>query len=257
MVSRAQLPVLQPLSLTLEKARIDYERDGYARIEGVYTPAEMQDIKAQAYACIYRLPENDPNKLQTRIDASGRERPALLFWPSSMDETLKYYATGNRLKSIATFFLGEDIRWLNNQIYYRESGDGDQFAWHQDICFRTPPEDFENIEDGYLQTVIVVDEVRSDNGPVEFILGSHKFGDMGLIPRDDSERGLRKFVRGTWEGQKSIANPGDVLIWSVMTIHGSERNDSGRDRMHYMNGFARESAIKNKSKFPVYCAKGV
>lgn len=227
------------------------EAVGFAKIPGVFTPTECDRIRAEAYKTSVSARDN----LQVRRDELGNIRPALLFWPQEHSPYLHQISHSERMKTIVRHFLGPDVRQLNNQIYFRESGDGDEFAWHQDICFRTPPHEFADIENGYLQTVIAIDRI-SDNAAVEYIHGSHKQGDLGLIPRDDTERGLRKFVRGFLRGVKATAEPGDVLLWHVLTVHGSEQNVSGRHRMTYMNGFAKESAVLNKTKFPQYMMGG-
>lgn len=203
--------------------------------------------------CAYRALFANTARVQSKLDAQGKERPSLLFWPKDVSYVLNYYTNHPEMKKIVKFFLGEKVRQVNNQIYFRESGDGDQFAWHQDLAFRTPKEEFYRIETGYLQTVISIDEITEENGAVEFIPGSHRKGFInGLVPRDDSERGLREFIRGDYQGVKLCAKPGDVLLWDILVIHGSEQNTSSGNRMTYMNGFAKESAVLNKKKYPSY-----
>lgn len=221
---------------------------GYTIIPAVFTREEAEKMNIEARRLLDSLLPRHPN-LQIR-----NGYPALLFGPSDLSLMLNSFSHSARMKNIVRSFLGPDVFQLNSQIYFRNSGDGDQFAWHQDICFRTPPEDFLNIEEGYLQTIICLDPI-DDNGAIEFIPRSHKRGNLELIPRDNSERGLRKFHRNGWNGIKVKANPGDVLLWSVMIVHGSEPNTSGKSRMTFMNGFARKDAVLNKTKFAEYrCA---
>jgi len=225
----------------------EFNEDGFARIRGVFTKEEADSMRLEAYGCLDKIVGNE-----TRLQMVNGH-PSLLFWPRNISSVLAGYADDDRMKHIVRSFLGDDVLQLNNQVYFRESWDGDEFNWHQDICFRTPPEDFPNIEDGgYLQTVIAIDEIRSDNGAVEFIPGSHKLGVMDLVPRDNSERGLRKFDRRGWSGVKLEADPGDVMIWSLLVVHGSEQNRSLRNRATYMNGFAKASAVNPKRWFPTY-----
>lgn len=224
----------------------EYNLRGFVKIPGVFADIDFDFARKMAYT-----QAKDP-KFQGYLQKTPTGYPSLLFWPQHYCHTFAKLSDDPRLKEIVRTFLGPDVFQLNNQIYFRESGDSDSFAWHQDICFRTPPEDFEQIETSYLQTVIAIDEVTEDNGAVEFLPGSHLFGDMNLIPRDNTERGLRAFERRHWNGVKVTANPGDVILWSVMTVHGSEVNKSGKNRMTYMNGFAKMSAVKNKKKFPIY-----
>lgn len=236
-----------------QKILDDYARDGYARIPGVFTRSECDKMRAAAMMCLSKIPANDPGCLQT-VTNNDQVYPALLFWPGSIDRYLKSVSVDHRLHFIVRAFLGNGaIRQLNNQLYYRFAGDGDQFAWHQDICFRTPKEKFSQIENGYLQTVILVDDVHEDGGAVEFIHGSHKQGDLNLIPRNNTEQGLRKFIRGDRRGTKAVGFAGDVMVWSVMTVHGSEPNNRSGSRITYMNGFAKDECILDKSQFPLYC----
>ncbi len=223
----------------------ELEEKGYAKIEGVFTKAETDIIRREA---IMALPLAMPKGcVQVR---SGY--PALLFGPSNFSTTLGSFIRDRRLKDIVFSVLGENVFHLVEQIYFRMGGDGDSFALHQDISFRTPPDDFHEIENGYLQTIICVDGMDEENGAIEFEPGSHKKGDLGLVPRDNSEYGLRGFDRRGWQGEKVRANPGDVLVWSPLVVHGSEPNNSSRWRMNYMSGFAAEAAVKSKNRFPKY-----
>ncbi len=237
--------------MELSEAKKIYDFQGYVRIPGVFTKDEMLRLSGEAYAVLM----TDAGKAQTQWRGA---RPALMFGPADMSDYIKRVSRDRRLQDIVTSFLGPDTRQLNNQIYFREAGDGDEFGWHQDVCFRTPPERFSNIESNYLQTIICVDEMNPQNGAIEFIPGSHKWEtNNNLVPRDNSERGLRTFNRGTWRGEKVKANPGDVLLWSVMTVHGSEKNTSTANRMNLMNGFCADSALVEKAAFPIYTKGGV
>lgn len=209
--------------------------DGVQVYPGVFAAWEASQIRREAYRSLNRTAGG-----RNTVQMFGG-RPALLFWPSISNEVLNGYRTDERLAGIVREHLGDDVKQVNNQVYFREPGDGDSFAWHQDIVFRQPAQDFPGIEDAYLQTVIVVDEITEDNGAVEYILGSHKTGRFEGNP-DQLSGALRRFHRDGLRGVKLTAKPGDVVVWSVMVVHGSEANESDRPRMVYMNGFARADA---------------
>lgn len=227
-----------------------YERDGVAVIPGLFSLDEVAKIRASAMMALTQLPSKQ--NLQRRA-VDGIEFPALLFWPADWSTYLNQIRCDERIATVVRGILGEDVKQLNNQVYFRLPGDQDEFAWHQDISFRTPPEDFNQIETGYLQTLVVVDEMDETNGAVEYIPGSHKEGNLDLIHRDGREVGLRLFERDGKKGVKYCAKPGDFMMWSVMIVHGSERNETqDKPRMTYMNGFAKASA----SRFFPYYMKG-
>lgn len=237
------------LSEAIEQAKIDLERDGVARIPSVFTKREIDLARVDAIMALnkpysfpgYGLFNGQP--LQVR-KVDGVVFPALLFFPITVASYLNKLRLDPRMVEIVTGFLGPNVKQLNNQVYYRFPGDNDEFAWHQDLIFRVPKEKHPNIETGYLQTIIVLDDITEDNGAVEFIPGSHKFGDLNLATPEEAS--LRHFVRDSLPEQvkdlpqvKYTAKAGDVLLWSCMTVHGSQANESARTRMTYMNGFAK------------------
>ncbi len=224
------------------KFDIAYEELGVGLIKGWFSKKEIQRLRQLAFQAYRFSKEKD-------LQYKGSS-PALMFYPPGLEEYTR------RLQSIVQALLGDNVLQLNNQFYFRLPGDGDQFAWHQDICFRTPKEKFNQIETGYLQTAIIVDDMDLDNGPIEFVHGSHKWGEIDLVPRNNTETGLREYS-DKYKGTPLIARAGDVAIWSVMIVHGSQPNESNRSRMYYMNGFAKEECVDPSLKFGHYLKNGV
>lgn len=233
-----------------------FEKDGIAVIPSIFTKDEMDRLRG---AALVALTTNDNWKYPHRyIEYKKRDGenafPALIFWPALVNEYIDEIHKDPRLQMIVKAFLGDNVKQLNNQIYFRFPGDGDEFAWHQDVCFREPRSRYPGIEGAYLQTAIVIDDMTLENSPIEFIPGSHLKGEWELDSVDGVTKMLREFRRGGLEGKKYTAKSGDVIVWSVLTVHGSEANQSSRSRMYYMNGFARADAALD---WPYYLKDGV
>ena len=141
---------------------------------------------------------------------------------------------------------GSQLTCINNQIYFREPGDEDSFAWHRDTIFRENEIFNSHLETDYLQTIIAIDNISEENGAVEFIEGSHEWEEFHT-------KDLRGFERNDLRGTKYTANKGDVMLWSVKIVHGSEPNESTSSRMTYMNGFCRSRACNS---YPDYLIDG-
>lgn len=221
----------------LEIAKRSYEEQGVCVIHGVFDKQEIDALRTLAW-----------NSFKVASEAHIQYKngsPALLFSPKYLQ---KYTEA---IRPIVQSFLGDRVVQLNRQYYFRLPGDGDEFAWHQDISFRIPADKFRGIESGYLQTAIIVDKQTDKNGGIEFVIGSHKQGELNLIPRDGSEDGLRKYDN-KFSGVVFAAEPGDVMLWSVMTVHGSKQNNSDSYRSYYMNGFAKEECVDPSLGFPRY-----
>jgi ectoine hydroxylase-related dioxygenase (phytanoyl-CoA dioxygenase family) len=250
------------LHAKVESAVGDLHRDGIARVRGVFDLREMDFLRADAYMALTRVKSirergYPHSPLEVRRIAE-HEFPALLFWPCLASAYLEALRTDLRLRAIVTRILGPDVKQLNNQVYYRLPGDADSFSWHQDIVFRKPLDEHPGIEEGYLQTIIVVDRMTAENGAIWFVPGSHRLGDLELIEDDqstlrdfDPSRHAERF--GGLEPEVYEAEPGDVLVWSLMTVHGSAPTAARFPRMTYMNGFCRADAAK---QWPHYLRGG-
>lgn len=228
-----------------KKEKETYLTKGVVIIPNVFTEEECKEIKSQAY----KVTDESIKKAGYRHNPSetAYNKRSLIFFPAIANDYLNAIRIDPRMVNLVKEFIGDNVRQINNQVYFREAGDHDQFAWHQDIMFREG-HIFENdVEDDYFQTIIAVDDINLDNGVIEFIDGSHK------MPRIGIPNNLRAFERGGLEGTKYTAKKGSVLIWSVMVVHGSEPNNSQSDRMTYMNGFCRTSSA---NAYPHYLING-
>lgn len=216
-----------------------YLENGYAIIPNVFTEDEINTLRCLAFKSFKELGVN----IQWRNNF-----PALMFWPKLL-QSYKYHP---KLMKIVRKVLGDgSLHHLNHQYYFRMPGDGDEFAWHQDICFRSPISNFKDIEDGYLQTAIIVDDMDKENGGIHFIPGSHLKGDLELIKRG-TEIGLRNsFILNDSKAVAPEVKSGSIMIWHVLAVHGSGKNESSRHRSYLMNGFAKSESIVEKSSYPV------
>lgn len=222
-----------------------YEELGVIVIPSVFSSAECQEIKKQAYSV---KDEDITNAGYPNVASETKyNKKSLIFFPALCNEYLNSIRIDSRMVELVRDFVGDDVRQINNQIYFREKGDLDEFAWHQDTIFREPHIFSDDVDSDYFQTIIAVDDITEENGAIEFIEGSHK---TIQLPKPVD---LRAFERRDLKGKKYTAKKGDVLIWSVRIIHGSEKNTSSSDRMTYMNGFCRTKAAKT---YPHYLIGG-
>jgi len=223
----------------------EYEDKGVVVIPSVFTEEECDRIKREAYGITDDQIRQSGYKHVPSEQAYNKK--SLIFFPALANEYLNSIRTDERMQTLVSQFLGNDVRQINNQIYFREQADLDTFAWHRDTIFRESHVFTSNLATDYLQTVIAVDDITEDNSPVEFITGSH------LWETFDDPVNLRLFNRGNLEGTKYTARKGDMMVWSVMVVHGSEANRSTSSRMTYMNGFCR---TRSAGAYPEYLMDG-
>lgn len=217
-----------------------YAKDGVVRLPGFFGWSAVLGIREAASEQIdYRA--NAPYKSGRRVQMVG-DNPGILFWPALDNLTLDDLRYS--LEPIVKAFVGDNARQLNNQIYFRHAGDGDAFAWHQDAMFRRGMVEGWDVAT-YLQTIIVVDEMDQESGGIGFILGSNKGAIYDLVDKEHLRtQSEPPIIFEDPEAERPLsvkwleAEPGDVIVWNALTVHGSGPNKSSHSRMTYMNGFA-------------------
>jgi hypothetical protein len=224
-----------------------YREDGFAHIPGVFPESEVRELAA-AFDEILALGEG--YRQTTRqgltefrvIPIAGKPTLKFAKWAAALHPTLDRYRSSPRLLAVAMALLGYDLRQITNQMHYKNPGDGVSFQFHQDCSFRKPDSAYRNLATGFLQIAIAVDESTVENGCLQFIPGSHKEarplldgGYEGWEANGANQAVLARFPAPV----NGLMEPGDVMVWSPYTIHGSQPNRGSRSRRVYINGFAR------------------
>jgi hypothetical protein len=143
---------------------------------------------------------------------------------------------------------------LLNQAHFKRPRDGVAFDWHQDIQHRDKGGGEWTDVNGsgsFVQTLIVLDEMTPDSGPLKFIPGSSKWGrvDFGDGAGDKPPQATNASARAPEADAVTItAQPGDTLFFGPYTAHASFENTSDRYRRVLINGFASPGA--NRRVYP-------
>ena len=142
---------------------------------------------------------------------------------------------------------------LLNQAHFKRPRDGVTFAWHQDIQHRDKGNGTWTDVNGrgsFVQTIIALDEMTPDSGPLKFMPGSAKWGRVELA--DEAEHDGAVAITPAPFREKDVvtiaARPGDALFFGPYTAHASFENTSDRYRRILINGYACPGA--NRRVYP-------
>ena len=136
------------------------------------------------------------------------------------------------------------LEQLLSQAHFKRPNDGVIFGWHQDIQHRDKGAgtwDDVNGTGSYVQTLIVLDEMTDNSGPLLFIPGSSQWGrvDFGDHDYDDPDYTPGRPPQFHDEDAVTItAQPGDTLFFGPYTAHASFENNSQHYRRVLINGYA-------------------
>jgi ectoine hydroxylase-related dioxygenase (phytanoyl-CoA dioxygenase family) len=219
---------------------------GFTVVSGVFTAAEVETMRG----AFDRL-KDDATRLDgpamvrgtqfvvERVHENGSSRVRIdrIVWCGAAEPVLSAFGRDRRLVRLAAQLLGVDaMSQLINQAHFKLPGDGVAFPWHQDSTHRRYGRDEWKDLNGrgsYVQTIIALDDVTEDNGPLEFLPGSCLRGHLDLPPEGDLPDDL--------DASSAVAatmRAGSVLLFGPYTIHRSLPNRSDQPRRIFINGFA-------------------
>ena len=186
---------------------------------------------------------------------NGRQVIQRVVWAGGYQRYLLEVGSDPRLTvPSAQLLRGNAMDHLLCQAHFKRPGDGVRFDWHQDIQHRDKGNGTWVDVNGlgsYVQTIVVLDEMTPDSGPLRFMPGSSKWGrvDFGHHDSPDGEQSTKKRAQFREEDAVMlVAQPGDALFFGPYTAHASFENTSDRYRRILINGYASPGA--NRRVYP-------
>jgi ectoine hydroxylase-related dioxygenase (phytanoyl-CoA dioxygenase family) len=140
---------------------------------------------------------------------------------------------------------------LLNQAHFKRPRDGVTFGWHQDIQHRDKGNGTWKDVNGrgsFVQTIIALDEMTPDSGPLKFMPGSASWGRVELGDDAAPHATSKPPQFREQDAVTMAARPGDALFFGPYTVHASFENTSNRYRRILINGYAFPGA--NRRVYP-------
>ena len=199
-----------------------------------------------------RLPETGfhDNSYFVIGENDGRQVIKRVVWAGGCQRYLLEVGSDPRLTLPSSQLLrSAAMDHLLSQAHFKRPRDGVTFDWHQDISHRDKGNDTWRDVNGlgsFVQTIVCVDEMTPENGPLMFIPGSSRLGRIEFDPGDTGKRSLR--LPALREPVAIVAQPGDTLFFGPYAAHASFENTSERYRRILINGYASPGA--NRRLYP-------
>lgn len=230
-----------------------YWEEGYAVVRGLFSRSEMAEVQAEA-ARIYQeglqhhATYRHKNLYFEILPESFRGQRYVLqaHWFSWISPFFERFRRSPRYFELLSPLLGRDIKQVAQQIHWKPPGAGvTGFRFHQDLRFRDRQEAFRDVMTSYVTTGLAIDPATRENGCLRVVPGSHKNGYLGLS--DDGP-----LMKGETQGEEfrrvgldptSVVDlelePGDLAMWSLLTVHGSQPNLSPNDRAFGISSYVK------------------
>lgn len=214
--------------------RAAYERDGYCLVRGLFDSAWVERLEADFDQIVTQLRRSgeDTNARWESVAADRDGEDAVITHTHNVQN---YSSTWLQALLAPEFLdatqelLGPDIVLHHSKLFEKPPQDGAPFPMHQDWRY------FPTAQDSMLAAVIHLSPATEDMGCLRIHPGSHRIGHRastsGHVDWDDAAAFAdfqNEFPRD--EAIAVEAEPGDVVFFSSLTVHGSGPNQSDRAR---------------------------
>lgn len=238
----------------------DFNESGWVTRKALFRTDEVERI----CACF-----DDLECIANNLTTSGLHRgshfvlneshspPAIkrVVWAGGCQPYLLDIGADHRLTIPCSQLLGNrQMEQLLSQAHFKRPGDGVVFGWHQDIQHRDKGAGTwidVNGNGSFVQTLIVLDEMTADSGPLLFIPGSNHWGRVAFGEHDYDDPNYEPNRLPQFHSEDAvtiIAQPGDTLFFGPYTAHASFQNTSPHYRRVLINGYAYPGA--NHRSYP-------
>lgn len=237
---------------------------GYAIVRGFLKPDEVGELlealeRVKKAAEPHHATWRDHNLLFEIITDPVLKQKVLLqaHWAAWIEPVLERHRRDMRYFDLLSPLLGRDIKHLTQQIHWKPPGAKfTYYRYHQDVRFREQPEVYKNLETSWITTGLALNRQDGENGALQLVPGSHKMGYLGLSsdgPIMTGEmRDAELMAKGIDPSQvlQCELEPGDLLMWTLYTIHGSNPNRSkDRDRLFMLNSYVRAADTPERGEW--------
>lgn len=230
-----------------------YWEHGYAIVRGLFDQAEMAEIQAESRRIYqeglkHHATWRDRNVLFEVLPESFRGRRYVLqaHWMAWISPLFERQRRDPRFFEILSPLLGRNIKQVAQQIHWKPPGaDLTGFRFHQDLRFRERTDAFRDLMTSYLNTGLAIDPASTENGCLRVIRNSHKRGYLGISddgPLMKGETGNAELERAGLDPADIVdleLEPGDLALWGLLAVHGSNPNRSEHDRAFCISGYVK------------------
>jgi ectoine hydroxylase-related dioxygenase (phytanoyl-CoA dioxygenase family) len=149
----------------------------------------------------------------------------------------------------ASQLLGnKPVRFWHDQLFYKPAKKGGVVAWHQDYSYWTRTKPI-----AHLTCWCGLDDSTKENGCLQYIAGSHRWG---LLPKPviaGELQGIKDFLNE--EQKKQFENPqyaevkaGEAIFHHPLTLHGSGENKSDKPRRAFVINAIADGVISDSDE---------
>lgn len=212
-----------------------YHRDGFLVFDDVFTPAEVEALRAAA--------ESEKMRAEHHSSDGYLEKTVHMLGLTAKDPAFMDLAKDPRIVERLKPLLGPDIQLQHSKLAAKPATKNTgPFGWHQDFCY------FPHSNYSLAAVMVMLDDATPDNGCMYMVKGSHRLGALDHANAEGLFTGSCSEPR-PWEEDSSkvvaiTPRAGGISIHHCLTLHGSPANRSGRPRRGLVFQYRADDAFQ-------------
>jgi phytanoyl-CoA hydroxylase len=239
------------------------DSDGFALIRGFLSGSETAEIAAEtdrlyAEGLKHHATYRDHNLLFEILNDPKAKRRVVLqaHWTAWISPLMERMRRSEKFQAVLEPFLGPDIKQITHQLHWKPTGAKyTSYRFHQDARFRQgKAKDFDYLK-STVTTGLAIDRQTVENGALRVIPKSHRLGYLGLsddgpiMVGQTQDEELRRAGLDPQSIVTCVMEPGDLLLWTLFTVHGSAPNVSNHDRRFMINSYVRANDSTDRGEW--------
>ncbi len=218
----------------LTRAQVSfYQEHGYLHIPQVFTPSEVQELSDELDKLVREWAFTDKGWTGPWRRAYMDEQTEKKSKLTGMHDLQFYSAawmravTNRKLAEAMGDLLGPNVELHHTTLHIKPPETGHPFPMHQDHPF------YIHTNGAFVDVLVHLDDTNAQNGEIRFLDGSHKNGPLAHVTQTAEGPCSPHLPTDRWRLEDTVAVPakrGDVVCFSIHTVHGSYINRTDKPR---------------------------
>lgn len=217
-----------------------FQENGYLHLPQVFTQAEIDQLADALDQLVEDWAFTSPGWTgpwrQAYMDPETEKQSKL----TAMHD-LHFYSdawcravTNPRLVEALSDLLGPNVELHHSTMHIKPPQTGHPFPMHQDNPF------YGHTDGRYIDVLVHLDDTSHENGEIRFLAGSHKEGHLEHITETADGPCTPHLPTDRYRLEDTVPVParrGDVVLFSIDTVHGSYINQTKKPRRMVRVGY--------------------
>jgi len=220
--------------MTLQQNDIDFfHENGFLRIPNVFTPEEMDEMEEAFSRLVLEWSMTTPGWSgpwrRVYMDKATEQMCKVTYLHDLhlySEAWMRAVTRRNLVRAIADL-IGPDVELHHSTMHIKPPQTGHPFPMHQDHPF------YAHADGRYVDALVHLDDTNADNGEIRYLRGSHKNGALKHVTETEDGPCSPHLPTDDYHLEDTVAVPanrGDVVCFSIHTVHGSYINKSDKPR---------------------------